>query len=194
MLGTGNILGGKLRLDRLVRTGKSSEVFQGRDLGSGQRVAVKVLRFPHTDQLVRFEREARMLAELDHPNIVRYLDHAMTLLGQPYLVTEWLDGEDLATRLRTGPLTARETLAIGQDVAEAMAAAHERGIIHRDLKPGNVFLMRGEFSPSKCSTSGSPGCLKLCIPIQFPSVRGCPSLVPVSIVIMSLSYRLNASN
>jgi len=121
------------------------DVFQGRDLSSGQQVAVKVLRLQQVDQLVRFEREARMLAGFDHPNIVRYIDHAVAPLGQPYIVMEWLDGEDLATRLRTRPLTVRETLAIGRDVAEAMAAAHARNIIHRDLKPGNVFLMRGVF-------------------------------------------------
>src|SRR4051812_47448136 len=121
------------------------EVFQGRNLGSGQQVAVKVLRLSHADQLVRFEREARMLAEFDHPNIVRYIEHAVAPPGQPYIVMEWLDGEDLTTRLRARPLTVRETLVIGRDVAEAMAAAHARGIIHRDLKPGNVFLVRGVF-------------------------------------------------
>src|SRR3954466_1486489 len=121
------------------------EVFEARYLDSGQRVAVKVLRGVQADQLVRFEREARMLAEFDHPNIVRYIEHAVDPLGQPYLVMEWLDGEDLATRLRTRPLTVRETLAVGRDVAAAMAAAHARGIIHRDLKPGNVFLVRGAF-------------------------------------------------
>ncbi len=151
----GSILGGKLRLERLAGTGGLGEVFQGRDLSSGQQVAVKVLRLSHADQLVRFEREVRMLAEFDHPNIVRYIDHAVALLGQPYIVMEWLDGEDLATRLRTGPLTVRETLAIGRDVAEALATAHACGIIHRDLKPGNVFLVhgaflaRGEFGHSK---------------------------------------------
>jgi len=145
VLTIGTILGGRLRLERLAGTGGMGEVFQGRDLSSGQKVAVKVLRVSQVDQLVRFEREARMLAELDHPNIVRYIDHAVAPLGQPYIVMEWLDGEDLATRLRTKSLTVRETLAIGRDVAEAMATAHARGIIHRDLKPGNVFLVRGVF-------------------------------------------------
>jgi len=131
------------------------EVFEARYLDSGQRVAVKVLHTRQADQLVQFEREARLLAEFDHPNIVRYVEHSVTPLGQPYLVMEWLDGEDLATRLRTRPLTVPETLAIGRDIAEAMSAAHARGIVHRDLKPSNVFLVRGallargEFSQSK---------------------------------------------
>ena len=155
MLSVGSILGGKLQLERLAGVGGMGEVFQGRYLDSGQQVAVKVLRMQQADQLVRFEREARMLGEFDHANIVRYIEHAVTPLGQPYLVMEWLEGEDLATRLRTRPLTIRETLAIGRDVAEAMAAAHARGIVHRDLKPANVFLVRGaflargEFSQSK---------------------------------------------
>jgi tRNA A-37 threonylcarbamoyl transferase component Bud32 len=131
------------------------EVFQGRYLDSGKQVAVKVLRTQHVDQLVRFEREARLLGEFDHPNIVRYIEHAVTPLGQPYLVMEWLDGEDLATRLRSRALSVPEALAIARDVADAMAAAHHRGIVHRDLKPANVFLVRGaflargEFSQSK---------------------------------------------
>ena len=155
MLSVGSILGGKLQLQRLAGAGGMGEVFEARYLDSGQRVAVKVLRALQADQLVRFEREARLLGEFDHPNIVRYIEHAITPLGQPYLVMEWLDGEDLATRLRSRPLAMPEALAIGRDVAEAMAAAHARGIVHRDLKPGNVFLVRGaflargEFSQSK---------------------------------------------
>ena len=145
----GTILGGSLRLERLAGVGGMGEVFEARDLNSGQRVAVKVLCCSQLDPMVRFEREVRILAELDHPNIVRYLDHGIALLGQPYLVMEWLDGEDLAARLRRGPLTVHETLAIGRDVAEALAATHARGIIHRDLEPGNVFLTRGAPGPSK---------------------------------------------
>ena len=145
MLSVGSILGGKFQLQRLAGAGGMGEVFEARYLDSGQRVAVKVLRVAQSDQLVRFEREARLLAEFDHPNIVRYIEHAVTPLGQPYLVMEWLDGEDLATRLRSRPLSMQETVAIGRDIAEAMAAAHARGIVHRDLKPGNVFLVRGAF-------------------------------------------------
>jgi eukaryotic-like serine/threonine-protein kinase len=155
VLSVGSILGGKFQLQRLAGAGGMGEVFEARYLDSGERVAIKVLRALQTDQMVRFEREARLLAEFDHPNIVRYIEHAVTPLGQPYMVMEWLDGEDLATRLRTRPLAPQEAVAIGRDVADAMAAAHARGIVHRDLKPGNVFLVRGaflargEFSASK---------------------------------------------
>jgi hypothetical protein len=145
VLSVGSILGGKFQLQRLAGTGGMGEVFEARYLDSGDRVAIKVLRALQSDQLVRFEREARLLAEFDHPNIVRYIEHAITPLGQPYLVMEWLDGEDLATRLRNRPLALQEAVTIGRDIAEAMTAAHARGIVHRDLKPGNVFLVRGAF-------------------------------------------------
>src|SRR3954468_9306066 len=100
VLSVGSILGGKFQLQRLAGAGGMGEVFEARYLDSGQRVAIKVLRAAQADQLVRFEREARLLAEFDHPNIVRYIEHAVTPLGHPYLVMEWLDGEDLASRLR----------------------------------------------------------------------------------------------
>ena len=91
------------------------------------------------ERRARLEREARLLASLSHPNIATI--HGLEdVSGSPYLVLEFVEGETLAQRLARGPLTVRETLEFGGQIASAIEAAHERGIVHRDLKPGNVML------------------------------------------------------
>lgn len=79
----------------------------------------------------RFEREANILAKLRHPSIVRYVAHGSTPDGEPFLVMEWLDGEDLHARLARQGLTFDESVTLGKRVAEALAVAHERGVVHR---------------------------------------------------------------
>jgi serine/threonine protein kinase len=123
-------------------SGGMGHVYRARDVTLGRSVAVKVLRDEYDGDpawLARFEREARMLAALNHPNIatVHGLDEAN---GLRYLVMELVSGQTLADRLTRGPLPLDEALAVCSQVAEAMEAAHERGIIHRDLKPANVML------------------------------------------------------
>src|SRR5262249_4574208 len=91
----------------------------------------------------RFAREAKLLAELQHPGIVTYVAHGETDTGQAYLAMEWLEGEDLAQRLRRGPLPLPGALGLLRRVGEALAGAHARGVVHRDLKPSNLFLRGG---------------------------------------------------
>ncbi|HKQ59522.1 MAG TPA: protein kinase [Candidatus Eisenbacteria bacterium] len=122
--------------------GGMGEVFRARDPRLHREVAIKGL--PDTfarnpERLARFEREARLLASLSHPNIAAIFgleDDA----GTPYLVLELVEGETLAQRLARGALSARETLEFGGQIAAAIEAAHEREVVHRDLKPGNIMI------------------------------------------------------
>ena len=116
-------------------------VYRARDRASGEVVAVKVLLERRASAAERFAREAAVLSGLDHPGIVRYGAHGVTDAGEPYLVMEWLDGENLAGRFGRGTLTVDETLTLATQVSEALAAAHARGVVHRDLKPSNLFLV-----------------------------------------------------
>src|SRR5688572_18448971 len=97
---TGIAVGGRFELLRLTATGGMGEVYQAKDLVSGETVAVKVLlEAGTTSDERRFERESQVLAELSHPGIVRYIAHGRTPSGEPYLAMEWLEGEGLNVRL-----------------------------------------------------------------------------------------------
>jgi serine/threonine protein kinase/tricorn protease-like protein len=125
--------------------GGMGEVFRARDTKLQREVALKVLpdrlaRDP--DALARFEREARAVAALSHPNILAIHDLGRDE-GAAYAVMELLEGETLRERLAGGALPQRKALEIAREIAQGLAAAHEKGIVHRDLKPENVFLTRG---------------------------------------------------
>jgi predicted Ser/Thr protein kinase/tetratricopeptide (TPR) repeat protein len=136
-------------LEQMAGRGGMGEVYRAIDRRTGKAVAVKVLRRHEDDQVTRFEREARILAGLAHPRIVRYVEHGILPSGEPYLAMEWLDGEDLATRLARGRLGTADGVALGVSVAEALAVLHGQGIVHRDLKPSNVFLVGGRIEQIK---------------------------------------------
>ena len=122
--------------------GGMGEVFRARDPRLGRDVAIKALpdsfaRDP--ERLARFEREARLLASLSHPNVAGI--HGLEdVAGTRYLVLEFVEGETLAARLVRGPLSVREALEVAMKIAAGVEAAHESGVVHRDLKPANVMI------------------------------------------------------
>ena len=124
--------------------GGMGEVHRARDTRLGREVAVKLLRAEvagDAERVKRFEQEARAVAALSHPNILALYDVG-SHEGRPYLVTELLEGQTLAERIATGGLTVTKSVELATQIANGLAAAHEKGIVHRDLKPGNVFVTK----------------------------------------------------
>jgi|HubBroStandDraft_5_1064220.scaffolds.fasta_scaffold16329_1 serine/threonine protein kinase/Tol biopolymer transport system component len=122
--------------------GGMGEVYRARDTRLGRDVALKILpeSFARdTDRLRRFEQEARAVAALNHPNILAIHDIGEQG-GSPFLVSELLEGESLRAALDRGALPQRKTIEYGVQIAQGLAAAHDKGIIHRDLKPENIFI------------------------------------------------------
>jgi TolB-like protein/tetratricopeptide (TPR) repeat protein len=137
-------MAGPYRIVGPLGSGGMGEVYRARDERLGRDVAVKVLPAEvaaDPDRLRRFEQEARAAGQLAHPNVLVVHDVG-THEGQPFLVTELLEGETLRACLHRGSLPVRKAIELGSQIARGLAAAHERGIVHRDLKPENVFLTR----------------------------------------------------
>ena len=131
---------GSYQVTAKIGEGGMGEVWQARDTKLDRDVALKVLPEAFTsdpDRLARFEREAKVLASLNHPNIgsIYGLEEAD---GVRALVLELVEGPTLADRIKQGPIPIDEALPIAKQIAEALEAAHEQGVIHRDLKPANV--------------------------------------------------------
>jgi serine/threonine protein kinase len=123
-----------------IGAGGMGEVYKARDTRLDRAVAIKILpaEFAHNAQFkVRFEREAKTISQLSHPNICALYD-----VGENYIVMELLDGESLADRLAKAPLPLNDVLKYGGQIAQALGRAHRAGVIHRDLKPGNVMLTK----------------------------------------------------
>ncbi|HZL19660.1 MAG TPA: serine/threonine-protein kinase [Polyangia bacterium] len=146
VLPVGTVLDGAYRLTRLLGQGGMGTVYEGHHTGAGKRVAVKVMHrelLAYPELVARFRREAKVTSELHHPHVVSVFGFGATPVGQPYLVMELLDGEDLQTRLeRVGPLPLATVVQIVNQVASALATTHAAGVVHRDLKTDNVFLVR----------------------------------------------------
>jgi hypothetical protein len=146
--GPGTVVGGRFTIESLVHAGRMGGVFRARDGQTGRMVALKVLEFglrPRPGEVERFLGEAEALKGLRHEGIAAYVDHGHggASGGEVYLVTEWLEGEDLRRRLGRKPLCLSESLTLVRRVAEALAEAHGRGVVHGELRPSKLLLREG---------------------------------------------------
>jgi serine/threonine-protein kinase len=139
----GTLLSGRYRLDAQIGTGGMSTVYRAFDTTLERTVAVKLMHrhiASDSDQLERFRREARAVAQFSHPHIVGVID-AGEDDTRPYIVFEYVEGETLKDRIRrSGMLPVDEALAYAIEITRALGAAHSRGIVHRDIKPQNVLI------------------------------------------------------
>jgi serine/threonine protein kinase len=149
----GRTINGAYRIDRLLARGGMGNIYEAAEVHRNQRVALKVMSpelAADEEALALFFREAEVTRWLVHPHIVRAFDFGITRNGEPYLVMELLQGEDLDQRLRReGRLSSRQTLRVIKQTAAALAATHAKGIIHRDLKPANIFLQMAGGHPDR---------------------------------------------
>jgi len=135
---------GPYEIQSPLGAGGMGEVYRARDTRLGREVALKILPDSFArdrERLHRFEQEARAVAALNHPNILAIFDVGESN-GSRYLVSELLEGETLRTLVDRGPLSPRKAIENAVQIAQGLAAAHEKGIVHRDLKPENVFVTR----------------------------------------------------
>ena len=135
---------GPYEIVALVGRGGMGEVYRARDSRLGRNVAVKLLPSDvsrDAARLRRFEQEARTASSLNHPNILTIYEIGETT-GTPFLVTELIDGDTLREQMTGEPMNLRQVLDVAEQVASALAAAHEAGIVHRDIKPENIMVRR----------------------------------------------------
>lgn len=148
----GAILAGTYHIIRLIGEGGMGRVYEAQHTRlSNRRLAIKLLHDDMARQpeiLARFEREAESASTIAHPNVVEVLDINRLEDGRPYIVCEYLQGEELGTLLeRVGTLPVETAVRIVRQICRALMAAHERGIVHRDVKPENVFLVGDARAP-----------------------------------------------
>jgi serine/threonine-protein kinase len=139
----GSVIGDRARVVRLLGEGGMGEVYLCEDLLTGQRVALKVVRSGNeVDQktLQRMLGEAAAAASVAHPGVVKTLHVDVSADGSLYLLTEYVSGETLSSRIRRCVLSPGEAARLGQVLAAALAAAHATGVVHRDIKPHNIML------------------------------------------------------
>jgi serine/threonine protein kinase len=139
----GAVLVDTYRIERLIAEGGMGAVYEASHLRIPKKFAIKFLKVSLLDNsvaLLRFRREAEVVATLDHPHIVSLLDYNITSDGVPYTILEYLEGEHLGDRVSRGRLPLVDIVRIVDAVCSALSAAHQKGVIHRDLKPENVIL------------------------------------------------------
>ena len=131
---------GHYQITSQIGKGGMGEVYQAKDQKLDRDVAIKVLPAEFAkdaDRVARFQREAKLLASLNHPNIAAIFG-LEEFGGTNFLVLELVEGETLADRIKTGPIPVEDALKLALQIADALEAAHEKGVIHRDLKPANI--------------------------------------------------------
>jgi eukaryotic-like serine/threonine-protein kinase len=170
---------GPYEVASLIGAGGMGEVYRARDTRLDRTVAVKVL-LPHmadrTDVRERFEREARTIANLNHPHICVLYDIGRQD-GVDYLVMEYLEGETLGQRLLKGPLAIEEVLTYAAEIADALDKAHSKNVTHRDLKPGNIMLTKSgtkllDFGLAKLKQDAAPPPVPMS---QLPTLTNLPT-------------------
>ena len=160
---TSGTLLGPYEIQSPLGAGGMGEVYRARDTRLDRTVAVKILSAhlsSNPEAKERFEREARAISSLNHPNICQLYDVG-SQDGTSYLVMEYLEGETLADRLRKGPLPFEQVLRYGVEICEGLEKAHRSGVMHRDLKPGNMMLTK---TGAKLMDFGLAKPLKACDP------------------------------
>ncbi|MGO9368055.1 MAG: protein kinase domain-containing protein [Terriglobales bacterium] len=167
---------GPYEIQSALGAGGMGEVYLARDTRLDRTVAVKILP-PHLSSNLeakqRFDREARAISSLNHPNICTLHDVGHQD-GTDFLVMEYLEGETLADRLLKGPLSAEQVLKYGIDICEGLEKAHKSGVVHRDLKPGNIMLTKSgaklmDFGLAKATTAQAPPVSSLTMTLSGPS-------------------------
>jgi serine/threonine-protein kinase len=170
LLDPGTTLGDSYHVLRFIGRGAMGEVYEVAHARLAGRYAAKVLSLDpasNPQAFSRFRREAMIASGLSHPNVLQVIDFRQLPDGRPYLVTEYLEGEDLAHVLVTGPPPLPRTMHLVRQMVSALSALHAHQVIHRDLKPQNIFVLRG--------TEGEPERVKL---LDFGlAKRSNPSLV-----------------
>src|SRR6202167_5546477 len=167
---------GPYEIQSPIGVGGMGEVYRAKDTRLDRNVAVKILPSHLSDNpeaKQRFDREARAISSLNHPNICTLHDVAHED-GIDCLVMEFLDGETLADRLRKGPLPTEQVLKIGIEICEGLERAHKSGVVHRDLKPANVMLTKTgaklmDFGLAKATSAGASPTSSLTMTISNPS-------------------------
>jgi len=143
------LVGGRYLIAAQVHAGGMSRVYQARDTETGNLVALKRPARDDPGTLARFQEEAAILSELNHPAIVRGLARGGSHFADAHLVMEWLEGVTLQQQLAAGPLSLPDAVHVARRAAEALSSVHRARIVHRDLKPANLLLCQGSAVSTK---------------------------------------------
>jgi serine/threonine protein kinase len=147
------VLDGRFIVRETLRRDATAEAYLAYDQESGERVVLKVVSQAAASPAL-FATEAAILTRLWHPAVVRHVAHGTTAAGAPYLVTEWMEGEDLGERMRREKLAVGDVVTLGAAIASGLAAAHTEGIVHRDLQPRSVMLDRFQVGSARLQDFG----------------------------------------